>query len=260
MHDIFLGIKGQESALNLLTEIHSKKRIPNALLFSGTEGVGKFYSAIQFLKLLNSDSDQTTIRKISNLSEPFVKYILPLPRGKNETNSDTPTSKLSQDILDDINYQISLKVENPYHKIQIKNANNIKINSIREINKIVSLNFDEIPFRGIIISDAHKMTTEAQNAFLKNLEEPPEGIIYILITDNPDGLLTTIKSRCWEVNFAPLQEDNLSSILKEKFNFTDEDFINILPFANGSVTNAIFLKDNNTKDLLHKTILILRYS
>ncbi len=36
--NIFLGIQGQENALNLLTEIHSKKRIPNALLFSGTEG------------------------------------------------------------------------------------------------------------------------------------------------------------------------------------------------------------------------------
>jgi len=260
MHEIFLEIKGQEYALNLLTEIHSKKRIPNALLFSGTEGVGKFYSAIQFLKLLNNDANQNTLKKISNLSEPFVKYIMPLPRGKNETNSDTPTSKLSQDVIDDINNQISLKAENPYHKIEIKNANNIKINSIREINKIVSLNFDEIDFRGIIISEAHKMTTEAQNAFLKNLEEPPEGIIYILITDNSDALLTTIKSRCWEVNFAPLHENHLSSILKQKFNFTDDDFINILPFANGSVTNAIYLKENNTKDLLHKTILILRYS
>ena len=260
MHEIFLGIQGQESALNLLTEIYTKKRIPNALLFSGTEGIGKFFSAIQFLKLLNSQSDSTSLKKITNLSEPYIKYIIPLPRGKNETNSDTPTSKLSQDVLDEVNQQIKLKSENPYHKIDIRKANNIKINSIREINKIVSLNFDEIAYRGIILSDAHKMTTEAQNAFLKNLEEPPEGIIYILITDNPDLLLTTIKSRCWEVNFSPLREEYLSSILRDKFNFTSDDFSYILPFANGSVTNAIFLKENNTKDLLHKTILILRYS
>ena len=104
------------------------------------------------------------------------------------------------------------------------------------------------------------MTKEAQNAFLKNLEEPPEGIIYILITDNPDLLLTTIKSRCWEINFAPLREEDLSSILKDKFNFSSDDFKYILPFANGSVTNAIYLNENDTKDLLHKTILILRYS
>ena len=95
MHEIFLGIQGQESALNLLSEIYTKKRIPNALLFSGTEGIGKFYSAIQFLKLLNSQSDPNTLKKITNLSEPFIKYIIPLPRGKNETNSDTPTSKSS---------------------------------------------------------------------------------------------------------------------------------------------------------------------
>lgn len=260
MHEYFLGIQGQENALNLLTEIYSKKRIPNALLFSGSEGVGKFNTAIQFLKLINQNSPKTILNKITNLSEPYVKYIMPLPRGKGETNTDTPTSKLSQDILDDITFQLKYKSENPFHKIQIKNANNIKINSIREINKIVSLNFDEIPYRGIIISEAHKMTIEAQNAFLKNLEEPPEGIIYILISDNPDALLTTIKSRCWEINFSPLANENLSSILVNNYKFSEEECKSLLPFAQGSVTNAVFLKENNISDLLHKTILILRYS
>ncbi len=53
MHDNFLGIQGQESALNILTEIYNNKRIPHALLFSGREGSGKFKTALQFVKLLN---------------------------------------------------------------------------------------------------------------------------------------------------------------------------------------------------------------
>jgi len=260
MHKFFLGIQGQESALNILSNFHTSNRVPHALLLSGLEGTGKFFSAIQFLKILNENSSESVLRKIEHLSEPYVKLILPLPRGRNETNSDLPTAKLSTDIIEEIQSELNEKSKNPYHKIQIRNANNIKINSIREINKIVSLNFDEIPYRGIIISDAHKMSIEAQNAFLKNLEEPPEGIIYLILTDNPDSLLSTIKSRCWEVHFNPLSDDNLKDILKKKYDFSENEYEDIIPFANGSITRALFLIQNNFEEYLQKTIIILRYS
>ncbi|MCB0730618.1 MAG: hypothetical protein KDC88_06265 [Ignavibacteriae bacterium] len=260
MHDFFLGIQGQKSAIDILSELHSQKRIPHALLFSGISGIGKFFTALQFLKVLNANESDNALKKIEHLAEPYIKLIFPLPRGKGETNSDLPTSKLAQDVIEEIQAELQKKIENPYHPIDIKNANNIKINSIREINKIVSLNFDEIPYRGIIICNAHKMTIEAQNAFLKNLEEPPEGIVYILITDSPEYLLTTIKSRCWEINFAPLSNEDLEKVLTERYFLNKNDIKDIIPFANGSITNALFLIENNFEEFLHKTILILRYS
>ena len=104
------------------------------------------------------------------------------------------------------------------------------------------------------------MSIEAQNAFLKNLEEPPEGIIYILLTDNPGILLTTIKSRCWEINFSPLKDEHLQNILTERYKVKSEDFENVIPFANGSVSKALFLIENDFQKYLSRTILILRYS
>ncbi len=261
MHDLFLELGGQERASKILTEIYNSQRIPNALLFSGIEGIGKHYFAIQFLKLLNQKTaSDSTLKKIENLSEPYIKLIFPLPRGKNESNNDPPTSKLTPDTISEIQDQIKIKAKNPYHKISVKNANIIKINSIREINKIVSLNFDEIEFRGIIISEAHKMSVEAQNAFLKNLEEPPQGIIYILITSEPDKLLTTIKSRCWQINFDPLTTENVSNILTKYFQIEKSKFKFALPFSQGSITKALFLLDNDINYYLEKTIIILRYS
>jgi len=260
MHDFFLGIQGQKNALKILTKLHSQKRIPNALLFSGIEGSGRFAAAINFLKMINETASNFYLNKIEQLSEPHVKLILPLPRGKGEDNSDPPTAKLSQEIIESISSEIKEKAKNPFHKIEIPNANNIKINSIREINKIISLSFDEIPYRGIIISDAHRMSIEAQNAFLKNLEEPPNGIVYILITDNPDNLLSTIKSRCWEINFSPLSKEDIRKILEENFSLEADKFSEVLPFANGSVTNALFLFENDFQKYLSRTILILRYS
>ncbi len=261
MHNLFLAVEGQERASKILTEIYNSQRIPNALLFSGIEGIGKHFAAIQFLKLLNSsNASDLLLKKIEDLSEPYIKLVFPLPRGRNETNNDPPTAKLTSETISEIQEQIKLKSQNPYHKISIKNANNIKINSIRDINKLAALNFDEIDYRGIIINDAHKMSIEAQNAFLKNLEEPPEGILYILITNEPDKLLTTIKSRCWQINFDPLKIENVSSILEKYFSMEKSKFELALPFSQGSITKALFLLENDIHNYLEKTIIILRYS
>ena len=262
MHELLLDVKGQSSASSLLNNIYTSQRIPNAILLTGTEGVGKFYSAIQFLKMINGNSEIIN-QKISNLAEPYVKLIRPLPRGKSETNFDLPLDKLSQEDIDSINEQIKQKSNNPYYQIKINNANNIKINSIREINKFLALNYNEINYRGIILIDAHKMSTEAQNAFLKNLEEPPENAIFLLLSDQPELLLSTIKSRCWTVNFAPLSNFELKQILLTKFNYSEEteDAIEeILPWPNGSATKAVTYLETNFEKIVQKTISVLRYS
>ena len=262
MHELLLDVKGQSSASSLLNNIYTSQRIPNAILLTGTEGVGKFYSALQFLKMINGNSEIIN-QKISNLAEPYLKLIQPLPRGKSETNFDLPLDKLSQEDIDSINEQIKQKSNNPYYQIKINNANNIKINSIREINKFLALNYNEINYRGIILIDAHKMSTEAQNAFLKNLEEPPENAIFLLLSDQPELLLSTIKSRCWTVNFAPLSNFELKQILLTKFNYSEEteDAIEeILPFSNGSATTAVTYLETNFEKIVQKTISVLRYS
>jgi DNA polymerase-3 subunit delta' len=113
MHDLLVEIEGQEKALNILSKIYATQRIPNALLFTGPNGIGKHYAAIQFLKMLNShDNNTNTPQKINSLLEPYVKMIFALPRGKSETNSDSPTAKLKPDHLEEIHEQLKIKVSN----------------------------------------------------------------------------------------------------------------------------------------------------
>ena len=61
------------------------------------------------------------------------------------------------------------------------------------------------------------MNEESQNALLKNLEEPPDGVIIILCTSSPEKLRETIRSRCWKVNFRPLPSQIVKEILINKF-------------------------------------------
>ncbi|MEO8399168.1 MAG: AAA family ATPase [Ignavibacteriaceae bacterium] len=259
------GIFGQQNVISLLTKILNSSKIPHAFLFQGIEGCGKDFTAIQFAKLLNYDptnkrlSDQIT-NAIENFSEPFLKYIIPLPRGKNENDESGPVEKLSDEEVQIIQNELKKKAKNPYHKIKIPKANNIKISSIRDIRKFLSLSFADLNYRVILISDAHLMNEPAQNALLKNLEEPPEGVVFIITTQYPQLLRETIRSRCWSINFQPLSVNSIQKILNEYFDIEKELAENVSYFAGGSVTTALKLLDNNFESLRDKTIFILRYS
>jgi DNA polymerase III subunit delta' len=266
MKNIWDEIFEQNKAKEVLTSIYNSRRVPHAFLFVGQEGIGKFYSAIQFAKLLNSrDVDRGQIesinKKISSLQEPYIKLILPLPRGKNETGEDSGTEKLSADIINSIQSEINTKIINPYHRISVDGANTIKINSIREIRKFISLSVDDIKYRMIIVTDAHLMNENAQNSLLKNLEEPPEGVIFILITSQPDKLLPTIHSRCWKLNFEPLSEPSIQEILIKYFKVEKSIAQKISSFSEGSpLIGYSLISQFDINTILEKTVSVLRYS
>ncbi len=258
-------IIGQQRVKTILNKIIESNRIPHAILFSGKEGVGKEFTAIQLAKALvlqnqNLSKQDFIINSINKLNEPFIKYICALPRGKNENDSDLPYDKIKPDEIITIQKELEKKVENPYYSIKIPNANNIKINSIRDISNFVSYRSEAEYYRIIIISNAHLMRDEAQNALLKNLEEPPEKIIFILCTPYPELLRETILSRCWRINFENLTTEEVKLILTKYFNFSSESANKISVFSQGSVQTAINFYDYDMDFLLEKVIKILRFS
>ena len=257
------GIHNQVIVKNILSRIIDSKRIPHAFLFYGPEGVGKDFTAVRFAQRVNlvSGDDETNLQsKIQLLSEPYIKFIFPLPRGKNEIDGDGPLEKLSAAEIEKVREEVEKRICNPYHRIKIPKANFIKISSIREINKFISFSFSDIKFRIILISDAHLMNDAAQNALLKNLEEPPEGVIFVLTTHLPGLLRETIRSRCWSLHFQPLSNDDVSKILIEHFNVDQKTAQTLAPFSGGSIASAVSLLEQNFDTLLDKTIHILRYS
>ncbi|PKL81886.1 MAG: hypothetical protein CVV24_12980 [Ignavibacteriae bacterium HGW-Ignavibacteriae-3] len=264
MDEIWDAIFEQERAKLILSKIYKERRVPHAFLFSGPDGVGKFFTALQFSKLLNKSEDSphlnTIQKKIASLQEPYLKLVLPLPRGKGEGADDTATEKLSKEIIESLNEEIQKKISNPYHRITIENANTIKISSIREITKFIVTSADEINYRFIFILDANLMNDTAQNAILKNLEEPPEGIIFFFITSDKEKLLQTIQSRCWQVNFEYLTVNSIAEILVNYFSIEKELAEKVAPFSEGSPLVALDLINNQFEDILERTISILRYS
>lgn len=265
MNEYWKGIYGQQSVKDVLSALIASKRLPHAMIFQGPQGSGKDFFALRFANVLhhtNTSSllDEVDYSALTSLDEPLMKFIYPLPAGRNETQDDGPYAKLSKAENDAATEERNKKRENPYYRISIPKAKQIKINSIRDINSFLSYRDNRFPYRFVIISRAHLMNEAAQNALLKNLEEPPEGIIFILTTDAPGLLRETIRSRCWSINFEPLAEEDISRALVNYFGTEPDKADSVTGYAKGSVLNAADLLGKNIEGLKERTIEFLRNS
>lgn len=265
MDENWTGLYGHFHNREVIERILTTSKLPHSFLFVGKSGIGKDFFAIRMAQLINekfaTDSDRNKIISgIEHLNEPYIKYIFALPRGKNETDDSTPLEKLTAEDLEEIRMRLEEKIKNPYYEIKIPKANAIKINSIRDIIKFISFEFGLSFYRFILISNAHMMNEPAQNSLLKNLEEPPEKVIFILTTPYPELLRETIRSRCWYMYFSPLSVSDVSQILIKYFNIEKRLADEVAVFADGSITIANQLLEHNFKALKDKTISFLRYS
>ncbi len=259
MSDFFNKIIGQKKSKLVLTKLINSRRVPHAFIFSGSKGIGKFFTAIEFAKLINQN-DPATQSQINSLSEPFVKYVFALPRGKSESGDDGPFDKLPKSTIESIQSEIKEKTNNPYYFLKIENANTIKISSIRDIIRFLNIYYQPEIKRFVIIDDAHLLNEESQNSLLKSLEEPPENVYFILITDKIENLLKTIHSRSFVINFENLLEDELVEVLKKYFEIEGVLASRVAKFSNGSVYKAVKLLEMEFETLSEKAIDFARFS
>jgi len=116
----------------------------------------------------------------------------------------------------------------------------IKIKQIRDLNWKLSLRPISSPWVGAVIDQAHQMTREAQNCFLKSLEEPKAESVLILVTEHPKFLLPTILSRCETIKFYPVQSTHIKEYLKKE-NLSEAKIKQILQHSLGRPGEAISL-------------------
>lgn len=122
------------------------------------------------------------------------------------------------------------------------------IESIREIRRLMNFNPISGSARIWLIDEAHKLTNDAQNAFLKLLEDTPNHIYFMLATTDPQKLLKTIHTRCTEVKLVSLSEQNLIRVLqrvvnKESLKISEDVLQEIAEASDGSARKALVILD-----------------
>ncbi len=267
----FESILNQKEIRLQLMKILTSGKIPNAMCFYGAEGVGKFALALEFVKAsscLQPSRDENTIescgeckncKNIESGRYPNLEFVFSLPQGKGSEKGEPGTiSSLSQDQILEINSKLIQKIQNPYSRFSIEGASQIRISAIREMRQNLALS-NNLPGRKfIIIFNADEMRVEAQNAFLKTLEEPRNNVTFILLTTNKDKILPTILSRC-VLFFAPnLEASAIEGYLIGKMGIEPSRAKLISKFSDGSMLKAMEFVESNIVELRSKMIDILR--
>lgn len=136
----------------------------------------------------------------------------------------------------------------------------ISVNDIREqLNNDISIKPYISEYKIYIIPDANKMTEQAQNALLKTIEEPPVYAIIILLTENCDSLLPTIRSRCVTLTMNPIEKDKICTYLENKFQLEPEQAQIAANYCQGNIGKAIrFASSSDFIEMKNQVLKLLK--
>ncbi|ESX06052.1 DNA polymerase III subunit delta' [Mesorhizobium sp. LSJC268A00] len=188
-----LRLVGHEQAAAMLAAAYRSGKLPHALIFAGLVGIGKatlaFHLAHHLLK--HPAFDQAPdVFAVPDPASPLFRQIA--------TGAHPGVLHLTRPLNDKTK---SFKTV-------------VTVDEIRKVNRFLSLTSHDGSYRVVIVDPADDMNTNAANALLKNLEEPPSRTLFILIVHAPGSLLPTIRSRCQMVRLTPLDAGSLMSVLE----------------------------------------------
>jgi DNA polymerase-3 subunit delta' len=246
----FRDIIGQGVLKNRLVQTVTENRVSHAWLFFGPEGTGVLPLALAFAGYIlctgRNEADAcgscASCNKVGKYIHPDLHFVFPV----NKTRSLDKDNVTSDDFIGDWR---SFLLKNPYSRltqwydfIDLENKQGI-INteeSKRLASKLFLKSF-ESDYKVVIIWQPEKMNDQASNKLLKLLEEPPALTIFLLVSENPDQLLATVRSRCIPVKVPRLSDADLSSALVNSHNIPKDKTENIVRLASGNYLKALEL-------------------
>ena len=217
----FKDVIGQEDAKQRLIREVNEGKIPHARLFCGGEGIGKLPLAIAYARYLScehrSETDACgtcpTCMKYNKLAHPDLHFVFPVIKKKSgkDTVSDDflPEWRELLESTPYFNFGLWLKemgAENQQAQIYVKESD--------EILRKLSLKSSQGGYKVMIIWLPEKMNVDCSNKLLKLLEEPPAQTVFLLVSEEPDRLLTTILSRTQRFKLRTVYSRNLEATVR----------------------------------------------
>ena len=271
---LFKEIIGQQEVKRRLIRTVREGRVSHAQLFAGPEGSRKLALALAYAQFLNCKDRQygddtnpgdacgtcPSCVKYQKLIHPDLHFIYPVASTKEVKNP------LSRDFLKTwrstlLDNQFRVSLFDWYEAIGIeKKQGIINADDCSEILRTLSYKSFESEFKVMIIWMVERLFHAAAPKILKILEEPPDKTLFILITENPDQIISTILSRCQLVKVPRLKDEDVRAQLQEDFPEAKEKIPNVVPLAEGNYNKAykLFMDDAEESFLVENFIRWMR--
>ncbi len=222
----FEEIAGEQEIVQTLKNSLKSNRLAHAYLFTGPRGVGKTSIARLMAKGVNCLTNGIT---------------------------DTPCN-----VCENCK---EISMGNFLDLIEIDAASNRGIDEIRQLKEKINYSPTKGRKKVYIIDEVHMLTKEAFNALLKTLEEPPEHVLFILATTEPDKILPTIISRCQRydfksVNYRDMREKLLYIVDSEGYKIDEPSLVAIYEASGGSMRDSISILERLMINTEEKNIVI----
>jgi len=257
---LFSSIPGLEETKIKLIKAIQNDHLAHALLFHGKEGSPNLPLVLALATYINCSDPGAedacgkcpSCLKMEKLIHPDLNFAMPLPAVKK--NDD-------EEFTDLLSSWRSFVIKNPYGNLQdwnyhlaINKPLSISKGAAKQIVKTLSLKSFEGGYKMMLIWAPETMHSAAANALLKILEEPPAKTLFLMVTQQPESLLTTILSRTQKIHVRNFTDDEVKNFLVEKGLSTAVAAQQIAPLADGNLREAMLLS-RNTED---KNTLIFR--
>lgn len=245
----FSEILGQEHIKSHLTKSANLGRIPHAQLFVGPEGSGTLAMAIAYAQYIicsnqnaeNLGSNEACNLKFNKISHPDLHFIYPTV-----STEEVKTKPKSIDFITEWRQFLTENLYGSlfdwYQTLGVKNKQGeIRVDDAQEILKSLALKSYEGGYKVMVIWMADKLNTAASNKLLKLLEEPTDKTVFILISENEEDIIQTIRSRCQVLHFNGLPEKTIAEALVLRENIDSKTAVKIAHQAQGNYNKALQL-------------------
>lgn len=241
---LFRDIVGHDDIKQRLIKSVNENHIPHAQLFSGIAGLGKLPLALayaQYIQCTNRGLNDScgvcpSCIKHQKLMHPDMHYVFPVIK-KDENTVCYDYIRQWREFLSD-NVYFSVQDWTAFLGSENKQAG-IFTRESDEIIKKLTLKPYESDYRVMLIWLPERMNDATSNKILKILEEPYDKTYFILVSNEPDKLLSTIISRTQRVNFRPLDEKVICEVLKSEYSVDAVNAYQIAHLANGNFYKAV---------------------
>ncbi|WP_343347497.1 DNA polymerase III subunit delta' [Sphingomicrobium sp. XHP0239] len=229
---------GQDKAVSRFLDAWRGKTPHHAWLLAGPAGVGKATFA--------------TAAAARVLAEASARP----PEGEGlDLDPDHPTARL----LAAGSHPDFRRLERGMNKSGTALARNISVEQVRELAGLFAITPSMGEWRTVVIDSIDDMEASAANALLKMLEEPPAKTLFFLVSHAPGRLLPTIRSRCRRLDFIPLADDAMTSVLeKERPEDSAAERKRLVSLGQGSAGRAIAIAEQDLSALATQVVALMR--